>query len=91
MGAGLPRDEAFDCPAFFEHIHLAMVALIHLSALTAAYFGKRPKVSKGLAPPGALRCAPGPFAPVPLRGIASYELQATLRFATSANAEGATR
>ncbi|CAI8811627.1 hypothetical protein EMIT053CA3_200101 [Pseudomonas donghuensis] len=68
---------------------VVMVARSHLSALTAGYFGSRPKVTKGLAPPGALRCASGSLATVSLRGIANYELQATLRFATSANAEGA--
>ncbi len=69
----------------------ALAALSHLCALTAPYFGSRPKVSKGLAPPGALRCASGPLATVSLQGIAIYALQATLRFATSAGAEGATR
>jgi hypothetical protein len=69
----------------------ALAALSHLCALTAPYFGSRPKVSKGLAPPGALRCASGTLATVSLQGIAIYALQATLRFATSAGAEGAAR
>ena len=69
----------------------AKAAPSHLCALTAPYFFSVEKKSKQkiLAPPGALRFAPGPLSPVSLRGIAAYELQATLRLATSAIAEGA--
>ena len=77
---GLACDGAFR----FGADPFALAALSHLCALTAPYFGSRPKVSKGLAPPGALRCASGPLATVSLQGIAIYALQATLRFATSA-------
>ena len=54
----------------------AKAALSHLCALTAPYFFSVEKKSKQkiLAPPGALRFAPGPLTPVSLRGIAAYDL-----------------